>query len=415
VRLVDRRTVVLALCLGALHWSYPAFAQSSQDLEGVERELQQGEEQASALERKAATLDQEIQDLREALIEGAKAVQDAEQQVGEIEAALAELEGRERQRFADLAQQREELARLLMALERLAARPMLAVFFTDRQPVDEARAGRLLAIATQALQARAATLSNELIELGKLRGDVAARREDLSQSISVLSEENRKLAALVKKKSKLQASTIEETEATRQRMAKLSEQARNLKDLLERLEAAAAREPDEPAPGSPPPAERLVTLEPAASQEEAPDTQPPQDFRPFPAEGAFLVRPVRGKISAGFGGATETLGKSTGLVFAARAQAEVVAPFDGKVVFEGPFRNYGQILIIEHTGGYHSVLAGLGRAEVKVGQWLAAGEPVGAMAQGAGDELYFELRKDGRPIDPTPWLGEESKASAQNN
>ncbi len=64
-----------------------------------------------------------------------------------------------------------------------------------------------------------------------------------------------------------------------------------------------------------------------------------------------------------------------------RAGAQIVAPFDGRIAFEGPFRSYGQILIIEHGGGYHTVLAGLDRVDAVVGQWLLAGEPVGPMAR----------------------------------
>jgi len=77
------------------------------------------------------------------------------------------------------------------------------------------------------------------------------------------------------------------------------------------------------------------------------------------------------------------------------------------VMFRGPFRGYGEILIIEHGGGYHTLLAGLARTDVALGQWLLAGEPVGIMgpASNGSPELYFELRHDGQPIDPSPWLG----------
>jgi septal ring factor EnvC (AmiA/AmiB activator) len=94
------------------------------------------------------------------------------------------------------------------------------------------------------------------------------------------------------------------------------------------------------------------------------------------------------------------------MVIATRSGAQVVTPFDGQIVFEGPFRSYGQILIIEHRGGYHTVLAGLAHVDVVVGQWLKAGEPVGAMidtAQGH-PQLYVELRRSGQPFDPAPWF-----------
>ena len=96
-----------------------------------------------------------------------------------------------------------------------------------------------------------------------------------------------------------------------------------------------------------------------------------------------------------------------------RAGAPVVAPFDGRVLYAGPFRSYGLILIIDHGQGYHTLLAGLGRLHMAVGQTVLAGEPIGVMARDKGLsadrlDLYLELRHDGTPIDPLPWLALET-------
>ena len=128
--------------------------------------------------------------------------------------------------------------------------------------------------------------------------------------------------------------------------------------------------------------------------------------------------------SRSFGSAASDLSQARGILLETRPQAQVVAPFDGKIVFQGPFRSYGQILIIEHRGGYHTVLAGLGRVDAVVGQWLVAGEPVGIMGTSGGatadtgqsaagsetsnqdhPKLYVELRHNGQPVDPAPWFG----------
>jgi septal ring factor EnvC (AmiA/AmiB activator) len=99
--------------------------------------------------------------------------------------------------------------------------------------------------------------------------------------------------------------------------------------------------------------------------------------------------------------------------------AAVVAPFDGRVVYAGPFRADGVILIIRHGDGYHSLLAGLGRAEVSVGQWVLAGEPVGVMPDaaepGSDGVFYFELRRDGRPVDPQPWLAKRDEKTERGD
>jgi septal ring factor EnvC (AmiA/AmiB activator) len=88
----------------------------------------------------------------------------------------------------------------------------------------------------------------------------------------------------------------------------------------------------------------------------------------------------------------------------AQPGAVAVAPFDGRVIYTAPFRNLGLVLIIRHGALYHSLLAGFGRIDVKTDQWVLAGEPVGAMSVGSGSALYFELRRDDRPVDPQPWL-----------
>jgi septal ring factor EnvC (AmiA/AmiB activator) len=84
----------------------------------------------------------------------------------------------------------------------------------------------------------------------------------------------------------------------------------------------------------------------------------------------------------------------------------VIAPRDGLIVFAGPFRGLGQLLIIEYQAKYHLLLAGLGRIDKQVGENVLAGEPVGIMnaSRTAGPALYMELRRNGQPINPLPWL-----------
>ncbi|MBW8269028.1 murein hydrolase activator EnvC family protein, partial [Caldovatus aquaticus] len=101
-------------------------------------------------------------------------------------------------------------------------------------------------------------------------------------------------------------------------------------------------------------------------------------------------------------------GPLRGLTFAARPGARVVSPCAGRVLFGGPFRSYGQVLIVQCGRGTHLVLAGLARLDVEPGARVLAGEPVGVLGgggvDGEGGRLYLELRRDGRPVDPLPWL-----------
>src|SRR5262249_39961778 len=145
---------------------------------------------------------------------------------------------------------------------------------------------------------------------------------------------------------------------------------------------------------------------------EKPQSEPisrPANVRPFPSKTASLVPPVSGQPVGPAFGTLDSVSASTarGIYLESPPGATVVAPFDGQILFRGPFRSYGEILIIQHDGGYHSLLAGLARIDAVVGQWVLAGEPVGVMgpSHGSSPKLYMELRRDGHPIDPVPWLG----------
>ena len=116
--------------------------------------------------------------------------------------------------------------------------------------------------------------------------------------------------------------------------------------------------------------------------------------------------PAQGRIERYYGEGDGIGNASRGITISTRKQAQIISPHDGKIVFAGSFRRYGQILIIEHGGGYHTVLAGLAQIDCVVGQWLLAGEPVGSMGGSVIEQtaLYVELRRNGQPINPLRWM-----------
>ena len=161
----------------------------------------------------------------------------------------------------------------------------------------------------------------------------------------------------------------------------------------ERAEAAALP--------SGPPALR-GTLAPAAPGLPQAAITPPQS----------LSIPTPGPVVRRFGEALPSGGRANGVTFAAAGGARVASPGAGYVQYVGPVKGWGVILILRLAGGYHLVLAGLDRANVSVGQSVAAGEAVGFMPDsrqsGGGEraprELYLEVREQGAPVDPGRWL-----------
>jgi septal ring factor EnvC (AmiA/AmiB activator) len=434
------RSVLGAAMLMAAHGL--AHAQSSQDLQQIQEQIDQGKIEANELKQKADDLAKDVARLQQSLIRSAAQVQDAESEATELEKELADLTAREKAGSADLDKKRLQLSQTLMALERLSLRPPQAAFVSGRSPVDEARAAMLLAAATTELDQRARQLQSDLAEIRELHEVAAGRQEELTASVDRLAQENQRLAMLLREKAKLQEDTLAQSEEKTKRQTQLADQAKSLKDLLDRLEASRAEEEARQQAAEAEAAKKVAAIEAtkkaaeAAKQAKAGENQqnqggsaanpdpgeqiasavqpaptmrlqpPPADLPYFPKQPGGLIQPARGEIAAKFGQSTDAFGEGKGLVIATRSGAQVVTPFDGQIVFEGPFRSYGQILIIEHRGGYHTVLAGLAHVNVVVGQWLKAGEPVGAMIETTEGrpQLYVELRRSGQPFDPAPWF-----------
>jgi septal ring factor EnvC (AmiA/AmiB activator) len=315
---------------------------------------------------------------------------------------------------------------VLAALLHLARNPPIGLALAEGTPIDLLRGGILMGAAVPPLVERAKRLGIELQTMNdlqdQLRGALAQHRIEAD----ALSKEQTRLAALASQKSVFQRQASQGAAASAEQVQRLASQAGDLKDLIERAEAAErvreAREAEArrkreaeaarlaAAAAAPLPGGRVGSGNPAerpavAGAPALPDPTRPAGIRPFSQAQGRMVVPAAGEMVISFGGAASTGESSKGITFTTRPGAEVVAPFDGRVLFAGAFRGYGQILIIGHGDGYHSLVAGLDRIDSSAGQWLVAGEPIGRMsANEAKPRLYLELRHDGQPINPLPWL-----------
>ena len=252
---------------------------------------------------------------------------------------------------------------------------------------------------------------------------LAKEAKSLKDLLDRLAEAARQMAAQQARERSQQAA-LDEAERVALERAKRAAEQRRLVEMIqlveeqERRRAEAARSSVEvTVPLAADPESDAATETAAGGTQQASLTtgapalrlDRPSNVRNFPDSPtiAALIMPARGDVVAEYGARNGNDDEaSKGITISARASAQVVAPFDGRVAYAGPFRGYGQILIIEHGGRYHTLLAGLERIDAIVGQWLLAGEPVGVMGGVAGSrpELYLELRRTGRPINPLPWL-----------
>jgi septal ring factor EnvC (AmiA/AmiB activator) len=262
------------------------------------------------------------------------------------------------------------------------------------------------------MRREAEALAHELAELVRVRDAIAAERDAHAASIKAQAEERRRLELLIAERQEKLAETEQALAEQRRGASTLAQRAANLRDLIVTLEQhldAAARAAREAA--------RATTgRDRVDSPPELAALHDPGRLTPavaFSSARGLLPLPVNGVRMREFGAPDGLGGTELGLSMTTRPGAQVTAPCDGWVVYSGPFRNYGQLLILNAGGGYHVVLAGMEEISVDLGQFVLTGEPVAVMGGGARAAaiangasqplLYVEFRKDGVPIDSGPW------------
>ncbi len=407
---VERRLIRFAagivLCAAMAIGAYAAEKapdKSARKLKEVQNALESGRLKESVLSREAETLAKEAEILRTKSVESARAAQDREEAISALERRLDKLNAELARRTAAAGSQHAQLVRLLGALERIALRPPETLIALPATPNDTVRSALLLRTAVPSVQAQSQALQLELMKLASLRADISNRRAELTAALESLTEERKQLEQTVKQKTRLAAIAEEQRASIAGRNERLAAKAKDLKDLLARLESARAKA-QAPKPQASvartAPAERQVALIPP------PASPQPGAGHSFESAQGRLLLPVRGQIIRSFGQEGAGGAPDKGITIETRPGAQVVAPYDGQVAFSGPFRGYGQILIIDHGEGYHTLLVGLSRIDGGEGQKVVAGEPVGLMGNSDSGKpaLYVELRRNGRPINPLPWL-----------
>ena len=325
-------------------------------------------------------------------------------------------EGRQR----DLDESRTEQAHLLGTLAFLARNPPEAPSFAPGGAIERSHGELLLQATLPALRAQAHALSDEIERIATLRERIASRNSELAGPRHALEADRAHLAELVARRLELTHRMRPEEAGSDARIAALGREASDIGELIKRADAAVERRDKEvlaaTRPAAPKASAKALAGNPNALTAQTPDPTRPAELHAFDPPHSVLIMPVAGTITRSFGAEGAPIaagGPSQGLSLAALAGGEAVAPFDGKVIYAGPFQHLGLVLIIRHGTLYHSLLAGLERADVTAGQWVLAGEPVGAMLDAPGGVLYFELRRDGRPVDPQPWLTPDAEVPDQ--
>jgi len=363
-------------------------------------------ESEAAIKREIEEIGADRRKLNQSLIDTAARLRGLEDKIAASQQRLEPLENQERTLRSSLDAHRATIGEVLAALQRIGRRPPPALLASPEDALQAVRTAIVLGAVLPEMRQQVETLATNLNGLIAVRKQIASERDRLKHELASLDEDRNRVNALIAQRQKQQTEHEKALQTERAHATDLAHQADNLKDLIAKLEQGldqntresreAARAPERPStttlhdPGRLAPAVAFASL---------------RGHLPIPVNGVKLKE---------FGDPDGMGGTEKGVSIATRAGAQITAPADGWVVYAGPFRSYGQLLILNVGGGYHVLLAGMDRISVDLGQFVLTGEPVAEMGSGSriaaiiatGSSqpvLYIELRKDGSPVDPGPW------------
>ncbi|WP_319533734.1 peptidoglycan DD-metalloendopeptidase family protein [uncultured Cohaesibacter sp.] len=413
----DEMTEAEARAARALEARIKARAEQEEALTTIEESIALSEQRRGELEQEIAQLKADRQTIQTDLIDTANRIQTLESSISDREARLKILFADQTELRVSLAEQRDSLSRILAALQRIGRNPPPAIAVRPNDALDAVRSAILLSTLVPEIRLEASSLATQLEELVRLHTEIEQEKGALQGGLAKLEEEQQRLDLLMKRKQEQEATTQQAAADEEQKTAELAARAQSIEELIEgmekEIEAArlAVREAED--------AEKRAIEQQIETKKQKiaalKDAARLSPAIPFDKMRGLLRLPANGSVLKEFGANDGFGGQTKGLSVATRAGAQVTSPADGWIVYAGPFRSFGKLLIINAGDGYHIVLSGLDELFAEVGSFVLTNEPIGTMQQtrlaatdllDAGSSkpvLYMELRKDGVAVDPTPW------------
>lgn len=368
-------------------------ARSRADLSQAQIAASEAAERAEALTQQASAAGEAIDRTRREAAVLAARIQQAEAGITAGEARLALVEEERRGLDARLAEKEQPLVRLSAAIQTMSRRPLSLSALQPGSLKETVYMRAVFASTMPQIRARTEDLRSELSHRRALEEDAKLALELLRNSESQLAVRRRALTALEGRQdiALRQARVVAARE--RERALALAEEARDLDALVDELDRAANLRAELAVLEGP-----IMRPTQTGAQRQSRPAAPPRQAQAVGEPGPFQL-PVYGRTISGFGEATASGARASGITLAPRPGAQIVAPGKGRVAFSGPYRGFGRIVIVEHGGGWTSLVTGLGHSDVEVGDNLLAGSPLGR-AEGDEPTITFELRRNGTPVNP---------------
>ncbi|MFT4347075.1 murein hydrolase activator EnvC family protein [Bartonella ancashensis] len=374
-------------------------------LEEVYRDISLSREQILRLTKKVDDLKKDKHILTNELIKVAKAERDAVASVAETEKKLKKLVQQQTQSHQKLKDHRDEFVEVLSILERIGLDLPPAIIARPEDVLASIRSSVLLENVIPQMQEKIQDLTKRLRELNDLARSITKERTALALEIKKQVEQRKHLELLLDEKAKLQKISEKELTEQQQRNVRLAEKSQSLEELILELNHQSQ-----------------VSSDLSVQMQENLQLLRNLDFE---NQKGALLSPVAGKKIQQF--KNGSYATRFGEIIETEAAAVVLSPVNALVVFSGLFRSYGQLVILDVGSGYHIVFVGMARTGVKQGQFVLSGEPIGMMgtrfvastlALDVGKNspmLYIEFRKDGKPVNPTPWWRTERSKRNKND
>jgi septal ring factor EnvC (AmiA/AmiB activator) len=351
------------------------------ELARVEQALAADREKAAGVVRERQALEQKSREMREALVDVARLSRQYEERIATVEASLKTQEAQEARQAREWAANKAAWTRVLVLANRLAGASPVGLALTGRDPHRVVQGTLVLRSVLPRLRCAMMRLLQARDQLVMVRRTIADEQMMLTQAHQALARKQESFRHILEEQKQLGEKNKARQKSLERRIRFLATQASTLRELLDDLDAEQAMDSYRARKG----------------------TALGRAFRSLTGNLRLLV-PVHGAVLSRFGEPKDGQ-KSPGLVFQAPPGGYVLSPAEGRVVFCGPFRSYRHIVIVDHGRGFHTLFAGMEQTVVPVGQDVLAGQPLGVMSRAENRrQLYMELRQDGEPVDPSPWL-----------
>lgn len=359
--------------------SPPVPPSKAERVNSLPNQLKSHKSEKKNLEQQAKKIESELETTKGDLVSISRSIQKNEQAMENLEERISGLKDEKEELEREMLRDRQSIARLVLALERIRRTPPEILVLRPDTPLKTAQSALLLKKIIPALHEQSESLRQKLEELQNVTVSLQDKQKKAKETAGTLKQEHKDLTALVSKKEQLYASTNKDLKAEEENVRRISAQAESLQDLVARLDKEKQRK----------------------IQKDKKDLNLAHMKLPSFSGGAQL--PLTGYIRTRYNEPDSFGAPSKGIKIEGRPGALVVAPMGGVVRFAGPFKNYGNMVIIEHQKGYHSLIAGLEKIDTVVGHSVTTGEPVGTLDRDKSETkpaLYYELRYNGQPVDP---------------